>query len=54
MANAGKYEKKTGTFITTTKMFSNLFITLNIVYMYIYNVPQLNICHWELTSWHFG
>ena len=36
-ANAGTYGYKTGTFITKKK-FSNLFITVNKVYMYIYDV----------------
>ena len=40
MAITGKYGYKTGTFITK-KMFSNMFITLNIVYMYsTYDVSQ--------------
>ena len=39
MANAGRNGYKTGTFITKKK-FSNWFITLNIVYMYIYDVKE--------------
>ena len=40
MNNAGRNGYKTGTFITKKKKFLKLFITLNIVYMYIYDVPQ--------------
>ena len=53
MIITGKYGYKTGTFIIKKKFFSNLFIALNIVYMYIYDVPQWSSCHWELISWPF-
>ena len=39
MNNTSKYGYKTGTFITKKK-FSKLFITLNIVYMCIYDVKE--------------
>ena len=40
MATTGKYWYKTSTFITKKIVFSNLFVTLNIVYTYVYDVPQ--------------
>ena len=39
MDNAGRYGYKTGRFITKKK-FSNLLMTLIIVYMYIYDVKE--------------
>ena len=35
------------------KVFKFVFNFEYSVYMYIYDVPQLNSCHWELTSWPF-
>ena len=42
MNNAGARGYKTGTFITKKK-FSKLFITVNRVYMHIYDVPKIYI-----------